>query len=83
MKDLREFIKDAAADEYEDVCKYMEAAEVATEAGLPHHAQMLKDIAKEEYTHAKHICQMGKEMGIVQDEKTMEKRKKAEELMYR
>ena len=81
MKDLREFIKEAAHEEYEGVCEYMEVAEQAAEAGLPHHAQMLKDIAIEEYVHAKHICQMGKEMGIVPDEKTIEKRKQAEHMM--
>lgn len=59
--DVYEEIKKHLSNEYEDVMKYVELSKADTNEG---EAQILRDIAREEYTHAKHLKTMLKNAGI-------------------
>ena len=58
-------IKDRAAEEFIDSADYMR---LATESHNDGYAQILRDIAKEEYTHATHLESILKDFGIVTTE---------------
>lgn len=65
-------------DEIADAMKYKGLAE-KTEGG---DRQILHDMAKEEYTHAKHICQMMKEHGVGKEENKEQLERLREKLSY-
>lgn len=48
-------IKRELPEEFEGVHEYMKLAHEARDSGHPEHAQILHDMAWEEYTHAKHL----------------------------
>ena len=56
-------LKHRVKDELEDAMKYMEMSHKARDYGEPQDAQIFRDIAKEEYTHAGHINNILKEHG--------------------
>lgn len=58
-------IKDRAAEEFIDSADYMR---LATESHNDGYAQILRDIAKEEYRHAMHLESILKDFGIVTPE---------------
>ena len=58
-------IKDRAAEEFIDSADYMR---LATESHNDGYAQILRDIAKEEYRHAMHLESILKDYGIVMTE---------------
>jgi rubrerythrin len=55
MQDYLNKIKDKIADELEDSMSYSHLAKEAKESGSDGCAQILKDMAEEEFEHAKHI----------------------------
>ena len=56
-------LKMRVKDELEDSMKYMEMSHKARDYGKPQDAQIFRDIAKDEYTHAGHINHVLKEHG--------------------
>ena len=65
-------------DELADCTKYANMAKSATGADR----QILHDMAKEEYQHAKHICHLMKEHGIQSDMNEDEVFAKAMHMLY-
>jgi rubrerythrin len=51
-KSLYEQVLDSVYEEYNDVSKYVAMVRLADDPGV---AQILRDIAKEEYTHGRHL----------------------------
>ena len=56
-------LKMRVKDELEDSMKYMEMSHKARDCGKSQDAQIFRDIAKDEYTHAGHINHILKEHG--------------------
>jgi ferritin len=57
-------IMNKVTEELDDAMEYANLSHEAKEMGVHCDAQMLHDMAKEEYTHAKHIEQMLKKSGM-------------------
>ena len=55
MSDYLDKIRGKLADEVEDSLEYSHLAKEAMESGDDAYAHVLKDMAEEEYEHAKHI----------------------------
>lgn len=68
MDELRQKMIDSANDEIEDIYKYMNLSEKSTGCT----SGVLKDIAHDEYTHAKHLIELLKGNGGIPDD-TMQK----------
>lgn len=64
MMGYLEEIKHELPSEFDGVSEYMKLAHEAKMHGNDGHAQILKDMAKEEYTHAKHLKCMLDEANI-------------------
>ena len=60
MIDFYEELKDHLEDEYKDVISYIQ---LSKNANNPGEAQILKDIAREEYIHAGHLERLLKRAG--------------------
>lgn len=74
MNHLQEYLREELAD----CMKYAEMAKNATGTDR----QILHDMAKEEYQHAKHICHIMKEHGIQRDMNEDEVFAKAMHMLY-
>lgn len=55
-------------DEYNDVIRYVNLSKAATSNNLEGPAQILKDIAHEEYTHAEHLENILREMNVLKED---------------
>lgn len=75
MSHLQEYLREELAD----CMKYAEITKNATGTDR----QILHDMAKEEYQHAKHICHIMKEHGIQRDMNEDEVFTKAWTMLYR
>lgn len=65
--ELYKELSDSLKDEHEDAAKY---ERLSKEAGDDRYAQMLRDIAHEEHTHARHIREILSDMGMPDTEGT-------------
>ena len=71
---IEEKIHDAFLDECNGVAGYAEMSKEAPEKYMP----ILRDIAREEYTHMKHVKRMMDDMGISITDELKEAHEKAE-----
>lgn len=66
--ELYRMLADSVRDEYNDVIRYVNLSKAAAENELEGPAQILKDIAHEEFTHAQHIENILKDMGVLKED---------------
>lgn len=68
QEELYEALADHIKDEYGDVIKYVKLSKAAASNSLDGAAQILKDIAHEEFTHAQHVENILKDMGVLKED---------------
>lgn len=55
-------------DEYNDVIKYVDLSKTAAAYNFEGHAQILKDIAHEEFLHAEHLEYILRKMNVLKED---------------
>lgn len=64
LETIRSNLTAMEKDELTDVQKYSEIAKLMHDEGHDEYAQIFRDMAREEHTHAHHIREMAEDMGI-------------------
>lgn len=68
QEELYRMLADNVKDEYNDVIRYVNLSKAAATNQLEGPAQILKDIAFEEFTHAQHVENILKDMGVLKED---------------
>jgi len=67
-EELYRMLADNVRDEYNDVIRYVNLSKAAATNELEGPAQILKDIAHEEFIHAQHVENILKDMGVLKED---------------
>lgn len=68
QKELYDMLAENVKDEYNDVIRYVNLSKAAASNGFDGHAQILKDIAREEFLHAEHLENILREMNVLKED---------------